>query len=252
MVRQGKRAKNTEQSANGWQGAYAGMITLVMLFFILLYVMSGMDSAQSGLLSQAMGGGKASGDEIIIYAQARPKLEPPGDIPPGGIRGISDVHGFLKSYIEDSRIGNSMEVSQGEDYLFIRFMDDILFQPGSARLVNPDNMAILDYLGYGIRSIEPGINMIAVIGHAAQDPDNPELEMSDINLSVVQANAVLRYLEDKVGVDSGKLVSVGLGKQHPIALSSTSEDAAKNRRIEILISAVNPVADQLSQVYSNH
>ena len=51
-------------------------------------------------------------------------------------------------------------------------------------------------------------------------------------LSERRANAVMKYLVTKVGIDSSRLKAVGYGETKPAYPNDTKEDRAKNRRVE--------------------
>lgn len=51
-------------------------------------------------------------------------------------------------------------------------------------------------------------------------------------LSERRANAVMKYLVTKVGIDPSRLKAVGFGESKPAYPNDTAEDRAKNRRVE--------------------
>jgi len=55
-------------------------------------------------------------------------------------------------------------------------------------------------------------------------------------LSKARARAVLRYLNEKGGIDSVKLSSVGYGDTKPIASNATEVGRQQNRRVDIVLS----------------
>lgn len=248
-----KKADGGGGGGGEWLNTYADMVTLLLTFFILLFSMSSLDAAKFNMLVNAFASTGESSDRIIIIAKPTEAVgQLDADI--NGAVSIEDVQDLdsvfisILKYIEENGIQNQVEVSKGEGYVFIRFMDEMLFQPNSARLKNP-NMEILNFVGIAIKSIENDVEMISVNGHTAEILENPNYAVSDRELSSARANVVLMYMEDSVGVDSSKLVQVACGKNMPFASNATQEGMAKNRRVEILISSDNPIADQLENVY---
>jgi NitT/TauT family transport system substrate-binding protein len=59
---------------------------------------------------------------------------------------------------------------------------------------------------------------------------------SNVGLSQRRAQAVVNYLASK-GFDSGRLIPVGNGPNHPVASNGTSEGRARNRRTDIKVIA---------------
>jgi chemotaxis protein MotB len=254
-------ARRKKDSARGpgsgdWLNTYADMVTLLLTFFILLYSMSSLDAAKFNMLVSAFTSDRSSSDQIVIFAQADGSLEdtasqagPDSTNEEQEITDLEEVYLRLQEIIKESGAEDSVELSKGDGYVFISFMDEMLFQPNSARLKDPSNMEILSQVGYAIRMVEDEVELISVNGHTAAIPDDPNYPVSDRELSSQRADVVLMYLEDNVGVDGTKLLCVAWGKNRPIAENTTAEGMSRNRRVEILISADNPIADQMDNVY---
>jgi chemotaxis protein MotB len=151
---------------------------------------------------------------------------------------------------------SQMAVSQGSGYVFVRFPDDMLFEPNSSNLL-PGSLEMLNFVGSGLKSVQDETSSIQIIGHTAAIPDNPDYAVSDRLLSTDRANAVLIYFEDTVGVDPKKMQATGMGKWQPVLKpdgtpedNMTEESRAKNRRVEILIQNEGAsLTEQLDNVY---
>jgi chemotaxis protein MotB len=52
-------------------------------------------------------------------------------------------------------------------------------------------------------------------------------------LSNARATNVVRFLQEKVGMDPARLQAVGLSEYHPVASNDTPAGRSQNRRIEI-------------------
>jgi outer membrane protein OmpA-like peptidoglycan-associated protein len=103
----------------------------------------------------------------------------------------------------------------------------ILFGLGSAELESV-SFATLDQLAQAAKTC-PGMH-IEVAGHASSEGD-PELNRL---LSLKRARSVVDYLV-KVGVDAAQLEPAGYGATRPIVPNDSSENMAKNRRIEFTV-----------------
>jgi outer membrane protein OmpA-like peptidoglycan-associated protein len=108
--------------------------------------------------------------------------------------------------------------------------------------------AVVHEIHFGFNSAEilPGsetvLNQIAKVLQ-----ENPKLELIieghtdnvggaqfNLELSRKRAEAVKRWLVDKVGISEVRLTTVGYGLSRPIADNSTEEGRAKNRRVELV------------------
>ena len=239
-----------------WLNTYADMVTLLLTFFILLFSMSSMDSSKFNLLVKAFASDVGSADRIIIQSIGD------GEFQDGASKGplesvpedanelveLADVYEYLKAYIDNNQLSQKVEISQGEGYIFIRFMDDMLFEPNSARLKQSD-LEILNFVGYGIKSVQNQAELIRIDGHTAAIPENPNYQVSDRILSSDRANTVLMYFEDTIGIDSKKMIAVTFGKNYPFTSNDNEADRSKNRRVEILISSQNQLTDQMENIY---
>jgi outer membrane protein OmpA-like peptidoglycan-associated protein len=103
----------------------------------------------------------------------------------------------------------------------------VLFRVASAELDSASS-ATLDKLAAAAKAC-PGTR-IEIAGHASAEGS------SEINqqLSVRRAQSVLAYLM-RAGVEAQRLEPVGYGASRPVAPNDTSENMAKNRRIEFAV-----------------
>jgi len=80
---------------------------------------------------------------------------------------------------------------------------------------------------------------IVVEGFTDNEPIGPALKRqfpSNLELSSARADNVARYLIAK-GVSPNSVSAEGFGEARPVASNSTPEGRAKNRRVEIVITA---------------
>ena len=250
-------------NASDWLGPYANMATILLIFFVLLFSMSGMDISRLGMAAQARSGFITDEGEIIIFAASdgtlKNQIAYPNNETESPIRAntLEGIYNQLVRHILESQIQGQAEIFNGGDYIFIRIMDEMLFLPNSARLRSP-NMEILNLLGYGIKNVEDHIGMISIHGHTDDLPDNPGYAVSSRRLSTDRANEILEYLESNTGVDPAKLISVGWGSQRPLqggtlpgGFDITPQDRSQNRRVEIMITLDNTIGHTLDDIYTN-
>ncbi len=103
----------------------------------------------------------------------------------------------------------------------------ILFDTGSASL-RPESTPTLEDIG---RMLEQHPDLrIKIEGHT----DNVGSAETNKALSQQRAEAVKLYLEEKHGVDAGRLEAVGMGQEQPVASNDTPEGKQSNRRVELV------------------
>lgn len=232
-----KKKANEEGQAN-WLTTYSDMVTLLLTFFILLYAMSTVDANKWVKIVEAFSDGKN-----VITA---PDNLPPGDklIDSGSTEdspaieeedsdGLDVLYHMLSTYVDENKLDSDVELYKSEQFVFIRFTNNVFFDGYSAILKNSGEK-ILDVLAGGIKKADVYIEEIIIAGHTAEVED--DMNQIDRKLSSERADNVLLYLESKNVTYPGKYVSVGYGLYRPIAPNISSEGRAANRRVEIFIS----------------
>ena len=78
--------------------------------------------------------------------------------------------------------------------------------------------------------------MINVVGHTDNIPMASSRFRSNWELSVARASVVARFLIDEIGMDPAQFVVSGYASYRPVVPNNSSQNRAKNRRVEIIIS----------------
>lgn len=102
------------------------------------------------------------------------------------------------------------------------------FAVGSANLQTSSN-ALVGKLTQAIE-LFPGADL-RIEGHS----DDTGSRQANVRLSRRRAETVARLLEEKLGLAADAVATVGHGPDRPIALNSTPEGRAHNRRIDVII-----------------
>lgn len=233
---------------DGWLNTYGDMVTLLLTFFVLLYSFSSTDEAKLEFLRKAFSNyfdKDQISDQVVILPSENGDMtgqigntgSNAGDEEVGATEDPFDLdklYEMMEQYTEGSELGESIDVEKGKKYMFIRFTDNVFFDPDSAVLRN-EAKEVLDFLGEGLKKAEEQIGVIRIEGHTATVVDDENYKVSDRELSSERANSVLDYLEKNSGIKPDLLSSLGYGKYKPIADNNTPEGRNKNRRVDILI-----------------
>jgi chemotaxis protein MotB len=230
------------ENAERWLLTYADLITLLMVFFVVLYSMSQADSTKFKRISAAL---QQAFNVDVLQGQAASSIDDGAGKPTQPIDDlISDAQvpqvARLKNKIEAVLEGAAQtpEVTVGVDRegIVIRLSGSYLFDSGRAEL-KPNAFGVLSAVASELRLLP---NDIRVDGHTDSTPlvDSPRYP-TNWELSAARALAVTRYFTESDGVMAGRLVAAGYGEFRPIALNDTREHRALNRRVEIhLLSSV--------------
>ncbi|WP_341675056.1 OmpA family protein [Niveibacterium sp. SC-1] len=124
------------------------------------------------------------------------------------------------------QVKNGLRVAAGDQQLLDQALANriIEFDTGSTRIA-PAGTAILDEMASAL--LKMGGRNIDIIGHT----DNQGSATSNQALSEGRAAAVRQYLIQK-GIEANSMRATGVGAQSPVALNTTAEGRARNRRIE--------------------
>lgn len=232
-----------------WLNTYADMITLVLTFFVLLYSISNVNISKLEEIAAAMQrqlGIESTSTEALEDVPVDlkyPTIGEDADSPGLGSEYISgtgtgaraassesmmDLAKDIQTYFDTGNLDAA--ISTSENAVYIRFKNDLLFDPDSA-VLRQDSKSMLDSLGTMLIERKDDIKAIYINGHTAQAANSL---INDRLLSSERADNVAIYLES-VGVEPRTLICRGYGKYYPIADNSTKEGREQNRRVDMII-----------------
>lgn len=253
-----KRNKKSGGGGANWMDTYGDMVTLLLCFFVMLYSMSRVDESKWIALVQSFNPGYAVDEPSQIVVPGEIANEPVTDLPSALTQdqveaALEGLYVSMSEYVASAGLQDMVSLSKGSGYVFISF-DDTIFFDGDSSVLKDGGKAILDQIAVPLAEASGSINEIRVLGHTAQaSPDRPNYVDVDRFLSSDRATVVTIYLQEKNIIDPARLVSVGYGQWRPIASNDTAETRAQNRRVELIISGIQPDStegDSLEQYYT--
>lgn len=230
MARQRKQ-EEPSRGAPEWMVTYSDMVTLLLCFFILLFSFSSVDAEKfRSIMSSFQGGtGVLNGSTSLDIPNSVTNYEE--DIEDE----LEKLKDYLEEYADSLNIGREMTLKVEERGLVIRFMDNVLFDSGSADL-KPGSKEILKSIVEILNREEFVSRHIKVEGHTDSDPIlNSSRFPTNWELSSARATNVLRYLVEVENIDGNRISSSGYSYYRPISDNDTPENKAKNRRVDIVI-----------------
>jgi chemotaxis protein MotB len=141
------------------------------------------------------------------------------------------IEDSLKGQIASKQV--KLETLEGK--LKITFVDKILFNSGSAQ-INPEGQQTLLSLADTLKQAPE--QLIVVEGHTDNVGVGEALQKrypTNWELSTARATSVVRFLQDKAGIEPTRLSAAGYSFYKPVADNDTEEGRAQNRRIEIIL-----------------
>ncbi len=231
MGRKKKHEEEEHENHERWLLSYADFITLLMIFFIIMYAMSNLDKGKyeqlTAGLNQAMGDGSA-------IAHSGTKVG--GDVGTGTYEyeKLEKVKKEVDKYLKESSLSDSISTTIEKRGLVLSFNDNLFFDSGKAD-IKPEQIDKFTKIGEIIKESTVKDSYIRVEGHTDSVPMNNELYKSNWDLSVMRSSNVAQILINKAGVKAEKVSATGYGEYRPKADNNTDEGKSANRRVDILI-----------------
>ncbi|AKG36526.1 flagellar motor protein MotB [Paenibacillus durus] len=274
MRQRGRRNRRPDgrDSSNRWMITYADLITLLLIFFVVLFAMSSLDQEKySGVISSLqrslqtgngvldggngiMDGGKgeqnagstengdgqsrADGHSAVIPS-ATPDSGKTAESPsPRELAfrqqeaKLAELMNVITEYVKVNDLGGQIFVADKPQGIAITLSDRFLFDVGKADL-KPAALPALHQLSGLFRGIGA---MVSIEGHTDNQPVLPSSRYVDNwELSGARALSVLRFFLEKGGLKSSQFQYAGYADTRPAADNATESGRQKNRRVEIIV-----------------
>jgi len=235
MAREKKHAGGEEGGgAERYLVTYADMITLLLVFFIVLYSMANIDLQKYATIAQSMarafggggiirgiGGGSVGGAPAPLFFETLPQQQ----------QDFLSVSASLSEFADAAGLTGEMAVNMTYEGLIVSLAEALIFEPGSAELT-PESRATLSAVAEVLKEIP---NPVRVQAHTDNVPTNSPLYPTNWELSVARAVAIVRFLSEEADIDPERLMAAGCGEYRPLVPNDTREHREINRRAEIII-----------------
>ena len=239
-----------DEDSGAWIATFADMITLLLVFFILLYSLSEIDV---GRFKQAIASiqNTLRGDMAvqlgltefvppappeIIIKQPTPKTEDEKkEIETHEAKQKSDeaiVYDDIKAFIKNNQLDSEVGVKLAGKTLVIRVKNRGLFPPGSAHLSTQKARRTFNEI-FNLFLRYPSYN-INIKGHTDNIPIKTVQFPSNWELSAIRATSVLRYFISK-GIEAERLTATGYADILPLVPNNNATNRALNRRVEFVL-----------------
>ncbi|MFD0696285.1 flagellar motor protein MotB [Paenibacillus sp. GCM10027628] len=268
-----RRGKKHEEHVNHerWLITYADLITLLLVFFIIMYAMSKVDSQKYAVLAQVLNLQFQKADSVLdkghgISGQMTPKQgdadskdkdftqhnqdvqkeehdksKPEDNDKEKREKELQDLLKQVQAYITDQNLQAQVSASDTDRGVAITLNDLFLFDLGKADL-KPASIPILQKLA----SLFPTLNTkVSIEGHTDNLPLATGSPYKDNwGLSFARSLSVLRYFSDTAGLDDNKFIATAYADTMPKVSNNSDENRAKNRRVEIIVlrNELNPTS----------
>ncbi|RFA33686.1 flagellar motor protein MotS [Virgibacillus dokdonensis] len=246
--------KTANKGAPKWMVTYSDMVTLILVFFVLLFSMSQIDLVKFEAISESFR------NRMIFdsYPSAVPMENPteqssnkengeqsnefdsPTQLPDTTDRDASQDDGEssldqllqeVETYLDKNDLNNVITATRTDRGVELVLQDSLLFNTGEAVILE-SGKPFLNKVSSLLHNIP---NPVLVEGHTDSRPISNFRYPSNWELSGARAGSVIRYLLNENHFDKSRFSSVGYADTKPVAPNNSSANWSKNRRVEIVI-----------------
>lgn len=261
MARRNKGKHAEHENHERWLITYADLITLLLIFFVIMYAMSKVDKAKFDVLAQTLqfqfknsdtmlpsGSGvigsvdigrgtngkepnkSDSTEETEEQKQKREEQEKKE-------QELQDLLQKINQYVNENQLQNQVFVADTQRGIAVTLNDLFLFDLGKADL-KAGAFPILDKLSSLFLTLEA---KISIEGHTDNLPLATGSAFKDnLGLSFERSASVSRYFTDKSKLPADMFISAAFADTRPVAPNDTAENRQKNRRVEIVVLRETP------------
>ncbi|MFD2926247.1 flagellar motor protein MotS [Halobacillus naozhouensis] len=250
-----RRRKTDQKGSPKWMTTYADMVTLILVFFILLFSMSQVNLVkfdaiaesfqnkmvfefypslvdnenptdqvkiqENGQLSNKF---NQSTNSSIIIADPEHTAGQPSD--------LDDLLKEVNQYLESHHLQDTISASRTDQGIVLVLQEQLLFDSGEAAILEAGK-PFLNKVGTLLAAIP---NEVKVEGHTDNRPIATFKYPSNWELSGARAGSVIRYLlSNTEGLKQSRFTASAYADTRPVVPNNSTENWSKNRRVEIVI-----------------
>ncbi|GAA0291476.1 chemotaxis protein MotB [Gracilibacillus halotolerans] len=250
------RAKKVKKGAPAWMVTYSDMVTLILVFFVLLFSMSQIDAEKFRAISESFRSQRIfdalpaiihentakeapkeysetnqdetfpKDDEIVMEdneEDARDQIEQNDS--------LDELLREIRAYLQENNLEHVISANRTIEGVVLVLQERVLFETGEAEIIDTAE-PFLDKVGELLTSIP---NEVRVEGHTDNRPISNYRFPSNWELSAARASSVIRYLLDEGDFVESRFIAAGFGDTRPTAPNDSASNWSKNRRVEMVI-----------------
>lgn len=237
-----KRAPEPEPFENEerWLLTYSDMITLLMVFFVVMYALSSVSKTKYEALAQSLSTAfngmpgiqaEGAGGHSLSRTDAPLRAAPGTGLSPRQAKRTTPFMERATSTLSAQINTGAIRVITEARGIVLALSGDFFFREGQASL-SPEALASLETVAELLRDVT---QPIVVEGHTDSIPvARGSAWASNLGLSASRAVSVAEALE-LLGLPADRVSATGFGDSRPLRSNETPEGRAYNRRVDILI-----------------
>lgn len=253
-----KLRRNKKKENNGapkWMTTYADMVTLILVFFVLLFSMSQINLVKFDAIAESFRNRMifdfypspvesqypTESTKIQENGEKNNEFEEPTETPDNiaeqqakqeAMKDLEELKQEVDQYLEKNQLNDIISANQTERGVVLVLEEQLLFETSRAQILDQAK-PFLSKVGTLLMNIP---NFVKVEGHTDNRQISTYRYPSNWELSGARASSVIRYLTNNTeGLDPSRFTAVAYGETRPIVPNDSPENWSKNRRVEIVI-----------------
>ncbi len=221
-----------KEDSGTWLMTYGDLVTLLLVFFVLLYTMTpGVEEqAFNSFISyfQQHSGFFPDNSSLTTDLQNNPNPEQVEEFLEEQMERWQAMAEFVDSIAEMEGV----DIEATEEGFVITLNDSVAFNSGSSELL-PGAKEILDEVS---KTILDGRWEVEVQGHTDNIPvSGGSVHQTNWHLGAARAVSVLQYLQDTSDLKPELFKATSYGEHRPVASNNTANGRRANRRVEVYL-----------------
>ncbi|GEN51775.1 flagellar motor protein MotS [Halobacillus faecis] len=248
-----RRRKEKKKGAPKWMTTYADMITLVLVFFILLFSMSQINLVKFEAIAESFRNRMifdfypsaiesdypTEQTKIQENGEKNNEFEDPTENPDHVAskeaeqkEDLEELKKEIDEFLKENELSDIIAATQTERGVVLVLEEQLLFETSRAEVLDGAK-PFLTKVGTLLTNIP---NFVKVEGHTDNRQINTYRYPSNWELSGARASSVIRYiLTNTEGLDPKRFTAVAYAETRPVAPNDSEKNWSKNRRVEIVI-----------------
>lgn len=223
-VQKKKKPKKEGPCAPRWMVTYSDIVTLLLAFFVLMFSMAEMDKFK---FQQAAGSLKGAFGVMRSEPKSE-KIVPELGVIPYDM--MQRVYKQVDMNIKRLELDRDIELVKDRGAIVLRIKEKVLFPPGSTELKSQSG-PVLTKIGELVRPLPFHMR---IEGHADSTPTG-DPAVTNWDLSVLRAMAVLKYFAEHELMSLDRLSAAGFGDRRPLVPNDSLANRSLNRRVEFVL-----------------
>jgi len=248
------KPKPEKDRSERWLLTYADLITLLMVFFVILYSFSIIDIRRflslKGSLDQAFNQGALSATSTTGLNDTVSGSSVQAQIAAANEAAEASLATELQQIAQASGSGQEVTISTSPAGVTLSMAANLLFQSGTGDL-KPGAKQLLAQIAQPLRDIQNPIELVANTDDIQPAAGGNSSYLDNWEVGNARAHSVLRTLVDEDKFPEARL-SLGNNAQFqplPGSPNTTAENRARNRRVDIFVVFPRPEDQPIGQPF---